>query len=80
CFNDKNSKPIFGLANADGEIKVSVRAEGIDINSVISQAAEYVGGNSGGHMQAAGATIPFGSTDKFIQKCDELIKTSVQFD
>ncbi|MBU3896453.1 MAG: hypothetical protein KJ697_00775 [Nanoarchaeota archaeon] len=77
CFNNDNGKPIFGLADADGETKISARAEGIDINDVISKAAKHVGGNSGGHLQAAGATIPTGTEDLFIQKCDELIKNAV---
>ncbi len=73
CFNDVGGKPIFGLSNAEDEIKVSVRAGDMNINKIISEAAESVGGTAGGHYKAAGARIPLGSEEKFIEKCDELI-------
>ncbi|MBU3905142.1 MAG: hypothetical protein KJ906_03275 [Nanoarchaeota archaeon] len=73
CFNDQAGKPIFGFANAEDEIKVSVRASGIDINKIINEAAEFVEGSAGGHYQAAGARIPIGTEDRFIEKCDEML-------
>lgn len=73
CFNDVGGKPIFGFADADDEIKVSVRASGLDINKLINEAAESVGGSAGGHYRAAGARIPLGTEDKFIEKCENLL-------
>jgi len=73
CFNDVGGKPIFGFADAEDEIKISARASGIDINKIINEAAEFVGGSAGGHMRAAGARIPLGTEEKFIEKCDELL-------
>jgi len=62
---------------SEGNIKVSARARtmGQDINLglALKQAAEAVGGEGGGHVGAAGAKIPAGSAEKFIQALDEAL-------
>ncbi len=73
-FRSNQEKPIIGLAKAEDGIKISARSSGkIDINKIIRKAAILCGGVGGGHMEAAGATIPFNTEEKFIEICENLI-------
>jgi single-stranded-DNA-specific exonuclease len=38
----------------------------VELNKVMEEAAEAVGGSGGGHPAAAGARIPRGTFDKFM--------------
>lgn len=69
--------PLFGLANTEDEIKISARSRGININKVVTEAAETCGGNGGGHLAAAGATIPAGKEEEFIHACEQILKNLV---
>lgn len=75
-FLDKD-KAIFGFANAEDGIKISARrgSREIDMNYILNIAATDVGGVGGGHKQAAGATIPPGTENKFIEECEKLLKS-----
>lgn len=65
-----NGKILVGLAEGADGIKVSARTtDGTDLNNIISKAAAEAGGFGGGHVRAAGGTIPFGSEEKFIEAC-----------
>lgn len=75
--------PIIGFAeNENGMVKVSGRAsrnlvnEGLDLSKIISKAAVSVGGYGGGHNIAAGASIPKGTEEKFIDILVQLLKES----
>ncbi|MGC8662805.1 MAG: DHHA1 domain-containing protein [Thermoplasmata archaeon] len=75
--------PIIGFAeNENGMVKVSGRAsrnlvnKGLDLSKVISRAAVLVGGYGGGHNIAAGASIPKGTEDKFLEILVQLLKDS----
>jgi len=70
-----SEKTLIGLANAEDGIKVSARAKDIDIREVIVEAAKSCGGSGGGHKHAAGATIPLGSEEKFVELCENLLKS-----
>jgi RecJ-like exonuclease len=71
--------PVIGMANSDDGVKVSGRAlNGMNINKIVSEAAIACGGRGGGHAEAAGATIPRGSEEDFVKKCNDLIEKSVQ--
>ncbi len=65
--------------NIDGTTKVSIRVAGmkpqqnIDVRSIVSKLAEHVGGEFGGHQQAAGALIPTDKEKEFIEKAIELL-------
>lgn len=48
-------------------------SKGMDLASAIRAAAEKVGGVGGGHNIAAGATIPAGRRDEFLQLLDDLV-------
>ncbi|MEM1545817.1 MAG: DHH family phosphoesterase [Candidatus Methanomethylicia archaeon] len=76
CLFSQN-KVIIAFANSDGQIKVSARSPsriiGINIGSAVQEAAEKVGGKGGGHDIAAGAFIPIGTEERFLQILDELI-------
>ena len=78
---DKEELPIVAFANSeDGNIKVSVRAprslvkKGVDFSVIMKEASEMVGGYGGGHNVAAGASIPKGSEDEFLDIVERMIK------
>jgi RecJ-like exonuclease len=72
-------KPIVAFAENEEGIKVSARANyrlverGLNLGKAIKIAAERVGGTGGGHSVAAGALIPQGMEEKFLEVFDELI-------
>lgn len=79
--------PIVAFAEADpGEVKVSSRATrslteaGVDLSEVMHVAAGAVGGQGGGHAPAAGATIPGGEEETFLQVVDEAVKRQLRGD
>ncbi|MFC6796505.1 DHH family phosphoesterase [Haladaptatus sp. DYSN1] len=74
--------PIFAFAektDEPDEVKVSARGspalvrKGLDLSAVIGEAARSVGGDGGGHNVAAGATIPKGKEQAFIEVVDRLV-------
>lgn len=73
------SKPIFGLSNAEGVVKVSARGttdlvrRGLNLGSAIREASEQVGGAGGGHNIAAGGQIPVGKEEAFLTLVDKII-------
>ncbi len=76
------SVPLFGFAYAsDGSgVKVSARGDhamvqaGLDLSLVMQKSSESVGGTGGGHNVAAGAIIPHGKEEAFLEKAEEMIK------
>ena len=77
----RNDLPLVGFAKkTHGQIKASARAtqflvsKGLDLSKVIREAAESVNGVGGGHNIAAGATIPEGKEEEFLQKFEEKVK------
>ncbi|MBV0900302.1 single-stranded-DNA-specific exonuclease RecJ [Haloarcula salina] len=75
-----SEKPIIAFASKDdAETKVSARAtgplvgRGVDLSAVMREAAQSVGGDGGGHDIAAGATVPAGEEDAFVEAADEII-------
>ncbi len=46
----------------------------IPLNLLAEKAAEPIGGSGGGHPTAAGARIPTGSLEKFLEKTNELLQ------
>jgi RecJ-like exonuclease len=77
----RNDLPLVGFAEkTEGEIKASARAtqflvnKGLDLSVIIRESAESVGGVGGGHNIAAGATIPKGKEDEFLEKFEKRVK------
>jgi len=73
-------RPILAFAaKSDDETKVSGRGtgrlvgRGLDLSAVMSEAAGAVGGGGGGHDVAAGATIPAGQEEAFVQRADAIV-------
>ncbi|MDK2876469.1 MAG: single-stranded-DNA-specific exonuclease [Archaeoglobaceae archaeon] len=72
-------KPIVAFAENEEGIKVSARAnyrlveKGLNLGKAIKIAAEKIGGSGGGHSVAAGALIPRGMEEKFLELFDELV-------
>jgi RecJ-like exonuclease len=69
-----SEKTLFGLANSEDGIKVSARSKEIDIREVLLEASKVCGGSGGGHKHAAGATIPLGTEEKFVEICENLLR------
>ena len=73
-------RPIIAFADADeGETKVSARGtpalvrRGLDLSTAMTGAAKAVGGEGGGHDVAAGATIPSGQEEAFVEQVDRIV-------
>lgn len=75
--------PIFAFADADDGIKVSARAtrsltdRGLDLSFIMKTASEMVGGYGGGHKVAAGATIPEGKEEEFLDIVEDLVSSQI---
>ena len=74
------SKPVVAFAEeSDEETKVSSRGtgalvrQGLDLSNVMGEAAEAVGGGGGGHDVAAGATIPTGTEETFVEHVNRVV-------
>ncbi|MFQ3318375.1 MAG: single-stranded-DNA-specific exonuclease [Natronomonas sp.] len=72
--------PIIAFARKnDTETKVSGRgtgplvSRGLDLSVVMREASQAVGGDGGGHDVAAGATIPTGEEEAFIDHADRIV-------
>ena len=75
----RRDMPIIAFADSDDGIKVSARADrslvrkGLDLASIMKIASEMVGGYGGGHNIAAGATIPRGKEEVFLDAVDDMV-------
>ena len=76
----RTDRPIVAFAEKDGETtKVSARGtgalvrRGLDLSTAMTEAAAAVGGEGGGHDIAAGASIPRGTRDRFIERVDAIV-------
>ncbi|MDR0508615.1 MAG: DHH family phosphoesterase [Candidatus Methanoplasma sp.] len=75
--------PIFAFAEADDGVKVSARASraltdrGLDLSFIMKTASEIVGGYGGGHKVAAGATIPTGKEEEFLDIVEDLVSSQI---
>ncbi|KON29507.1 hypothetical protein AC482_06355 [miscellaneous Crenarchaeota group-15 archaeon DG-45] len=76
----KKPKPIVAWAQAEeGLVKVSARGTeemargGVDLGSVMMEAAEGLGGRGGGHDIAAGAFLPEEGARGFLELVDRLV-------
>lgn len=75
----RRDMPIVAFADSDDGVKVSARADrmlvrkGLDLSSVMKIASEMVGGYGGGHNIAAGATIPKGKEEVFLDAVDDMV-------
>ena len=73
-------RPIIAFAEeSPTETKVSARGtgrlvgDGLDLSTVMHDAAVDVGGEGGGHTIAAGATIPSGEESQFLELAGEIV-------
>ncbi|MEF8871225.1 MAG: DHH family phosphoesterase [Haloarculaceae archaeon] len=73
-------RPILAFAQKnDEETKVSSRGtarlvgQGLDLSVVMREASQSVGGDGGGHDVAAGATVPAGEEEAFIDAADDIV-------
>lgn len=76
----KPGMPLIAFAEAEDGVKVSARAprdllaKGLNLAEVLREAAARVEGEGGGHNVAAGATIPRGTEEAFLEIVDRLVK------
>jgi single-stranded-DNA-specific exonuclease len=76
----RGDRPVIAFAaKNDAESKVSARGthrlvrSGLDLSAVMGEVARALGGDGGGHDVAAGATIPSGQEEKFIERADAVV-------
>jgi RecJ-like exonuclease len=69
-----SEKTLIGLANSEDGIKISARSKDINIRDIIVSAAKECSGSAGGHIHAAGGTIPLGTDEKFTEICENLLR------
>jgi RecJ-like exonuclease len=79
-----NDIPLIGFAYKDNnEVKVSGRAtqllvdKGVNLSSAMNHAAKELKGIGGGHKIAAGATIPKGKEDEFLNIMEKTLKSQL---
>ncbi len=71
--------PIIAFADKEDGYKVSARGtqelvnRGLNLSDALSIVCQKLGGAGGGHDIAAGATIPFGKKEEFIEKLNSTI-------
>jgi RecJ-like exonuclease len=71
--------PLFSFVDAEGGMtKISARLPDsmtgkLNLKEVVEQAAKGVGGEGGGHSNAAGANIPRGSEEMFINSIETIL-------
>lgn len=77
--------PIIGFAEKDdGEIKVSARTtedlveRGVNLSKALKKVASALNGVGGGHSIAAGATIPKGKEEEFLDELEKEIKNQLK--
>ncbi|MGQ9581939.1 MAG: DHHA1 domain-containing protein [Thermoplasmatota archaeon] len=69
----------FALAEDRSGVKVSARGtralidRGLDLSDAMRRAASVVGGSGGGHNIAAGATIPEGAEERFLEEVERVV-------
>jgi RecJ-like exonuclease len=80
----RSDLPIVAFAAAeDDELKVSARGShalvraGLDLSTVMREAARSVGGDGGGHDVAAGATIPADARAAFVEAVDDRVAAQI---
>jgi RecJ-like exonuclease len=76
--------PLVGFAfKGEDEVKVSARSteklveKGLNLSEAMKKAASTLNGVGGGHNIAAGATIPKGKEEEFLEKLEEEIKSQL---
>ena len=76
--------PLIGFADkGNGEIKASARAteqlvkKGLNLSAAMKKAAVALNGVGGGHNIAAGATIPKGKEEEFLEILEREIKNQL---
>jgi RecJ-like exonuclease len=79
-----NDIPLIGFADKDkGEVKVSARGtqglveKGLNLSVAMHKAAKELNGIGGGHKIAAGATIPKGKEEEFLDILEKEIKNQL---
>ncbi len=82
-FYFDQSRPVLGLSVMERQTKVSARgtraliSRGLDLAAALRDAAAALDGNGGGHDIAAGATIPKGKEEKFLNAVDEIVGVQI---
>jgi len=79
-----NNLPIIGFADkGNNEVKASARGtqdlidKGLDLSAAMGKTAKQLDGVGGGHNIAAGATIPKGKEEEFLDLLEQEIKTQL---
>lgn len=79
CYLFEHEKPTIAFSEVRGKIKVSSRgtayliSKGLDLARALSEASKPFNGDGGGHPVAAGATIPKGREEEFLELLDRIV-------
>ncbi len=75
----ETDRPVIGMVDSKGDLKVSARAtpsyamQGADLGEVLGKVARALDGTGGGHDVAAAARVPLERRDEFIAKLDKTL-------
>lgn len=73
-------KPVIGFSTDGDMLDISSRCQelalenGVNLATVMKECSRLVGGNGGGHANAAGGRIPANKLDEFLQLADRMIR------
>jgi len=71
-YSTYTDKPVFGLSHAEDYIKVSARAsKDLNLRDLLVNVVSKIGGEAGGHAEAAGAYIDKDKEQEFIKAVEE---------
>ena len=83
CVDRTKHVVAFADTDEEGEKKVSSRGtkslvrRGLNLAEVMSECSSAVGGDGGGHDIAAGATIPEGAVQEFVDEVDTVVEEQI---
>lgn len=78
-----SSRPVFGLVDTENNmVKISARVgkevKNLNLRDIVLLAASAVGGEGGGHKEAAGGLIQKGKEKEFINAADKVIEEQLR--
>ncbi len=83
-LSNNRNLPVIAFADKDDGHKVSARGtrglvnKGLDLSKALQLTCEKVGGAGGGHDIAAGATVPFGKKEQFLETLNQIIASQIR--
>jgi len=81
-LSSKENKPIFGIGFDEeiGMLKVSARVgknKNINLRNLLVSIVKELGGEAGGHKDAAGAYLPIGKENEFVERINAMLGDNI---